>query len=168
MRVASVEAICGALNGAGVRYLIAGGIAVNAHGYVRLTNDVDLVVRLDAANVLGAFRALEGIGYRPTAPVRAEEFADPIVRQEWIRDKRMQVLSLWSDQHRETGVDLFVTEPFGFDEEYDAAFIGELSPGLVVRVVRLETLIRMKEAAGRPRDVDDVQHLRWILEDRDR
>jgi len=27
------------------------------------------------------------------------------------------------------------------------------------------TLIRMKEAAGRPRDLDDIQHLRWIAED---
>lgn len=33
-------------------------------------------------------------------------------------------------------------------------------------LVPIETLIRMKEAAGRPRDQDDVEKLRWILEDR--
>ena len=32
-------------------------------------------------------------------------------------------------------------------------------------IVSIPTLIRMKEAVGRPRDLDDIQHLRWILED---
>ena len=62
-------------------------------------------------------------------------------------------------------MDVFVTEPFPFDEEYAAAYTGELAPGMIARFVRLETLIRMKEAAARPRDLDDVQHLQWILED---
>lgn len=29
-----------------------------------------------------------------------------------------------------------------------------------------EALIEMKEAVNRPRDQDDVQHLRWIEEDK--
>jgi hypothetical protein len=49
----------------------------------------------------------------------------------------------------ETQIDLFVSEPFEFDSEYDAALVGELQPGLEVRFVRIETLVRMKEAAGR-------------------
>lgn len=48
MRLSSVEAILEALNGAGVSYLVAGGLAVNAHGYGRATFDIDLVVRLRA------------------------------------------------------------------------------------------------------------------------
>ena len=40
-----------------------------------------------------------------------------------------------------------------------------LFAGLLVRFVSIPTLIRMKEVAGRPRDLDDIQHLRWILED---
>lgn len=28
-------------------------------------------------------------------------------------------------------------------------------------------LIRMKEVANRPKDIDDIQHLRWIMEDLD-
>jgi len=43
MNLASLEAIVRALNGAGVRYLVAGGLAVGAHGYPRATMDVDLV-----------------------------------------------------------------------------------------------------------------------------
>jgi hypothetical protein len=61
-----------------------------------------------------------------------------------------------------------VTEPFDFESEYIEAYSGELAPGLKVSFVRLETLIRMKVEAGRPLDLDDAQHLRWILEDQDR
>ena len=44
--------------------------------------------------------------------------------------------------------------------------LGELLAGLRVRFVSIPTLIDMKERANRPRDLDDIQHLRWILEDR--
>ena len=37
MKLAAFEAIAAALRDARVRYLVAGGLAVNAHGYVRLT-----------------------------------------------------------------------------------------------------------------------------------
>ena len=77
----------------------------------------------------------------------------------------MQVLNFWSAQHPETSVDVFVHEPFAFDLEYDAALSAELLPGLVVRFVSIPTLIRMKEVAGRPLDLDDIRHLRCLLED---
>ena len=39
MKLATFEAICTALNDASVRFLVAGGLAVNAHGYLRLNVD---------------------------------------------------------------------------------------------------------------------------------
>ena len=44
MKVASVEAIVRTLDEHDVRFLIVGGIAVNAHGYGRTTFDLDLVI----------------------------------------------------------------------------------------------------------------------------
>jgi hypothetical protein len=41
MRLASVEAIVRALARGDVRYLIVGGLAVNAHGFLRFTKDID-------------------------------------------------------------------------------------------------------------------------------
>lgn len=41
MEVRSIEAIVKALNDAEVRYLIVGGLAVSAHGFMRATRDVD-------------------------------------------------------------------------------------------------------------------------------
>jgi len=63
LKLESVTAIVEALNGAGVRCLVVGGLAVVAHGYLRFTNDIDLVVQLEKGNILLAFDALGGLGY---------------------------------------------------------------------------------------------------------
>lgn len=165
MKLASFEALVAALEGAGVRYLVAGGLAVNAHGYLRYTKDVDLVVQLIPENIEPAFAALAGLGYRPTVPITSTQFADAALRESWIREKGMQVLQFWSDRHRETPVDVFVTEPFPFQEEYDRALVKPLHGATGVRFVSIPTLIRMKEAAGRAQDRIDIEHLRMILED---
>lgn len=47
-----------ALNGSRVKYLIVGGLAVIAHGYERLTKDVDLVIGLEPGNISRGLRAL--------------------------------------------------------------------------------------------------------------
>lgn len=129
MMLAAFESIAVALRDAQIRYLVAGGLAVNAHGYLRLTQDVDLVIQLGGQNIRSCFGALANLGYRPLVPVTGEQFTDPEQRARWIRDKGMTVLNLYSDRYRPVTVDIFVTEPFDFDREYDAALIGELSPG---------------------------------------
>jgi hypothetical protein len=164
VKLASFEAIVRALNEAGVRYLVAGGLAVNAHGYLRFTKDADFVIELIPDNITRVFTALEPLGYTPLAPVTAEQFADRATREDWIRNKNMQVLQLWSDRHRETSIDIFVHEPFPFAEEYAKALIKPLYGTIEVRFVSISTLITMKEAAGREQDRIDIEHLRMMLE----
>jgi len=155
-----------ALNEAEVRFMVVGGVAVNLHGYARATQDLDLVVELTTDNAVAAVRALGALGYKPQVPADIEEFADREKRRTWIEDKGMKVFSLISDSHRDTTVDIFVTEPFPFDEEYRIADVYDLGSGVEVRTVRPEALIEMKRAVDRDRDRDDIQHLRWILEER--
>ncbi|WP_147653256.1 hypothetical protein [Vulcaniibacterium gelatinicum] len=164
MKLDAFEAVARALNDAGVRYLVAGGLAVNAHGYLRFTADIDLVIALDANNIVAAFAALAKIGYQPAVPISAQQFASAEQRRHWYEDKGMRVLNFFSNFHPETSVDVFVYEPFDFRQEYEASMQGEIAPGLPARFVSIPTLIRMKEVAGRPRDLDDIQHLRWMLE----
>jgi len=76
----------------------------------------------------------------------------------------MQVLAFWSDAHRETPVDVFVREPFPFEDEYQHALVKPLGT-IPVRVVSIRALIAMKEAAGRPQDRIDIDQLRLRLED---
>lgn len=166
MKLASFEMIVRALNTAPVRYLIAGGLAVNAHGYVRFTKDVDIVIALNSSNIMEAFKALATLGFKPTVPVTAAQFADTATRQRWIDEKNMKVLNFYSDQHRDTTVDVFVYEPFEFETEYSSALQGELLPDLKTRFVSIPALIRMKEVANRARDLDDIEHLRLIQKDK--
>ena len=143
-------------------FIVVGGLAVNAHGYGRATQDIDLVISLDAAAVRAAFAALASLGYAPRVPVTAAGFADPAQRARWMREKGMTVLNFHSDRHRETPVDVFVSEPFDFAEEHRLALVEDVAPGVPLRIVRLETLLRIKQDAGRPQDLADVAELQSL------
>lgn len=162
MKLTTFEEVVRALDAADVRFLLVGGIAVVAHGYGRLTRDLDVVIELREDIVRRAFGALEGLGYRPRVPVTPAGLADPRQRRQWIETKGMTVLNFHSDAHRDTPVDVFVTEPFDFEEEYDAAMVVEIAPGRPVRIVRLATLLRLKDEAGRPQDIADAAELRHL------
>jgi hypothetical protein len=162
MELQSLEKIVGALNGAQVRYLIVGGLAVNAHGFVRPTKDVDLVIQLDYENIQAALTALATIDYHPFQPVTAKDMANPEKRREWRESKGMIVLKLWSDLHRETPVDVFIEEPFDFNREYARAKPQQLSDTLEAPTVALGTLLKMKAEAGRPRDQEDISALKEL------
>jgi hypothetical protein len=75
----------------------------------------------------------------------------------------MMVLNFWCEDHRDTPVDVFVTEPFDFDAEYGRALVKPLGP-VAVRFVSIPSLIRMKETAGRPQDRIDVEYLRKLAD----
>ena len=162
MEVRSVETIVRTLNDARVQYLIVGGLAVNAHGYERLTVDVDLVIGLKEENILRALRVLQAAGWQIGAPLKAEEFADPARRESLRREKNMVVLRLWSDLHRRTPIDIFVREPFDFEGELARAKWEPVAGGIPAPIVSYETLIAMKKDAGRDKDLLDIENLRKL------
>lgn len=159
MKKADFVAIVQALNAAAVPFIVVGGLAVIEHGYGRNTYDIDLVVELEPASILHAFHALGILGYFPRVPIAAKDFAAPEQRRCLIEEKQMQVLNFWSDQRRETPLDIFVTEPFNFAEEYARAETREVMPGVSAKIVSLPTLLEMKRAAGRPKDLADIDEL---------
>lgn len=163
MKLSTLEVIFSALNHDQVKYLVAGGLAVNAHGYQRMTADLDMVIQLNKNNIKTAMNCLATLGYSPIIPVTSDDFANAEKRQYWIESKNMQVLSLQSISHPETTVDLFVTEPFNFDVEYEQSTVAQLSPLLSFRIISINTLIDMKKQANRAKDIDDIEHLQIIL-----
>jgi hypothetical protein len=162
MEKGSVEAIITALNRSNVRYLVAGGLAVVAHGYLRFTADVDLIVDLERANLGRAIEALDTLGYRPRAPVPFEQFAEPALRQQWVRDKGLTVFSLYSSEHPATEIDLFVESPVDFDQAYVGARWMEVAPGITASFLGLADLLLLKRRSGRPQDLLDVDKLNAI------
>jgi predicted nucleotidyltransferase len=165
MRVARLENIFRALNEANVRYLVVGGLAVIAHGFVRLTNDIDLVLAFDPANLAAGIRALQGIGLTPRIPVTAEVFADPVQRERWAAEKNMIVFQLSFFERDDAPVDIFIQPPFDFDGEYQRALRDEVAPNVLVPFVHLDRLIAMKAAVGRPQDLEDIRRLRILTKE---
>lgn len=161
MKLADVTAILEALNEAEARYLIVGGIAVVAHGYVRYTADLDIVLNLERENVIRAMNALEAIGYRPLVPVKGTDFADEALRRSWIEEKNMIVFQMLNPNRESTRLDVFVEEPFSFSDEYAAASWEDVS-GVRSPVVQFAELIRLKRASGRPQDLTDIEQLESI------
>ncbi len=167
MKLSSFEAIICALLDADVRYIVAGGLAVNAHGYLRFTKDVDFIIQLVPDNINRTFAALKTLGYKPIIPISAEQFSNNKQRDSWIQDKGMQVLQFWSDQHQETPIDIFVSEPFNFEMEYKDSLIKSFDASNV-RFVSIPTLITMKTVANRPQDLLDIEQLQLIMENNDK
>lgn len=162
MKVETLEIIFKAFNHAQVKYIVAGGIAVNIHGYQRMTSDLDIAIALSQKNIQRAINCLETLKYKTIIPIQLSEFCIESNRLDWHNNRNMEVLSLQSDQHPETTIDIFVTDPFNFDQEYLTSNIIELSPDISFKVVSLNTLILMKQAAGRAKDMDDIEHLKMI------
>ncbi len=153
-----IENILAALNRSRVRYLVVGGVAVVLHGHLRTTMDLDLVIELQAENVRQALEALGGLGLQPIVPVPLTAFADPATRKSWVEDRNMIVFSLWHPSKPTLKIDIFVSEPFDFDEAYKRAARVDLGR-TEATVVALDDLIALKRDAGRPQDLADVESL---------
>jgi predicted nucleotidyltransferase len=165
MKTASIKAVFRCLHEAGVRYIVVGGLAVIEHGFLRQTKDIDLVIDLEPANIVQGLEALQSLGYCPRVPVTPSQFADATMRETWIREKGMLVLNLFSDSHIETPIDVFVRHPFDFAAELKQGLVEIIDETIPVHFVSLETLLRLKEEAGRPHDLIDIEHLRLRSEE---
>jgi predicted nucleotidyltransferase len=140
-----------ALSEGGVEFVLVGGIAVQVHGYLRGTGDVDVIPRPSLLNLsrLGEVLAdLEAEVLRAAASVNV---TDPQLL------KRAPLVPLLTRSGR---LDLINIEhlagaPRSYDELRTRALIVSLD-GFEVAVAGLDDLIRMKRAAGRPQDLTDI------------
>jgi hypothetical protein len=162
VKVSSLEAIFRALQEAQARYLVVGGVAVIAHGYVRTTEDLDLVLDLSAPSLPRALAALNSLGYKPLIPVPLLDFAKVECRLDWTENRNMKVFNLVSDDYPDVSIDIFPTEPFEFEAEHNAGIWKDVAPHVQARVVCLPTLIKLKHEANRHRDRDDIENLRRL------
>ena len=159
-----ITSVLNALNSASVRYLIVGGVAVVLHGHLRTTADLDVVIQLSNSNLSSALQVLKNLDFSPRAPVNLDAFADENTRREWVEDKGLTVFSLWSPKFPAFELDVFVVEPFDFDEVYSRALSVDLGDAQAT-VVSLEDLIQLKKFSGRTQDLADIEALNALHSD---
>lgn len=145
----------------GIRYLVAGGIAVNIFGYVRMTMDLDIMVDLSDKNLSKLVEVMEKFGYTPRVPVDPHEILSKEKRDEWINKKAAVVFTFVNLGSPFKHIYIFLSNPIDFEEAYfkrELMVIG----GVKVIVISIDDLIKMKTISGRPRDIEDIQHLERI------
>ncbi|MBI3758855.1 MAG: hypothetical protein HY269_03775 [Deltaproteobacteria bacterium] len=128
----------------GVRYLVIGGYAVNSHGLSRRTDDFDVWIELSDENANRVSRAMERFGCAPRE-VTPDAFLE---RNKVIRmgspPMRLEILN------QIAGVK--------FSECYERRVKRDWG-GVVADVIDLDDLIANKRAAGRGKDLADVDGL---------
>jgi len=127
-----------------VEYLLIGGYAVAYHGYPRATQDLDIWIAIEPGNAARMTAVLREFGF-DAANLSADLFLrdNKIVRM-GIPPMRIEVMTTIS------GV--------GFAECY-AAKVTDALDGVPVSIIGLRHLKLNKQASGRHKDLDDLEHL---------
>jgi len=138
------------LNNNDVRYIMIGGFATNLHGYNRATNDIDLWIDDTLQNRKNLRKALKEQGSGDYDVIES-----------------MQFVPGWTDFQLNFGFKLDVMtsvkglENIGFEECYNFAVIAEIEK-IQVKFLHFNHLIICKKAAGRPKDLLDIEELEKI------
>ncbi len=140
-----IERLLRSLNARSVRYVVIGATAFPVHGYARATLDVDLFIEPELGNAERVRAALAEFGYDVT-DVTVD---DLLSKKLLIRQYRLQ-----TDVH-----------PFVKGVTFDGVWANRVTGRIgetPTAFASLDDLIAMKEAAGRPKDLEDLRVLREL------
>jgi len=133
------------LKGHKAEFVIIGATAFPVHGYARATLDIDIFIRPTKANAERVWAALRAFGYDVT-DVRIEDLLKKklLIRQYIV----------------ETDIHPFV-KGISFDDVWENKVRKKFGRTFVY-FASLDDLIRMKSAAARPKDLEDLKYLRRL------
>ena len=137
-----IESLLKSLNDHQVKYVIIGAAAFPVHGYVRATLDIDIFIEPIKQNAENTLKALNNFGY-DTSDISV---GDLLTKKILIRQYTV-----------ETDIYPFVTG-VTFDEIWESRIEGSYGETKVF-FAGLKALIKMKKAAGRPKDMEDLKYL---------
>lgn len=137
--------LLGSLNSAGVEYLILGGYAVNFYGYRRATDDLDIWIATNPTNAKKVAEVLRTFGGFPASKVKPSMFQE-----------KGKVFIFGREPVR---VDI-LTSPAGLD--FEQAYARRqlvVWDGIKVPLIAFDDLQKNKAAAGRAKDLADLEGL---------
>ena len=70
-----------------VRYVLVGGMAVQLHGFVRSTFDIDLVLAMNDENLVRFIEVAKRFGLTPSIPVPIDSLRNAAQIEQWHREK---------------------------------------------------------------------------------
>ncbi len=132
------------LNSEKVEYLLVGGYAVGYYGYPRATGDMDVWIAVNTANAAALARVLRRFGFRAdTVSTQSFLTVDKVIRM-GIPPVRIDLVT------RVDGID--------FAQCFPRRTLARLDD-VEVNLIGLDDLKANKRAVGRPKDIDDLEHL---------
>jgi hypothetical protein len=136
-----------------VRFVLIGGVAANLLGSTTITNDLDVCYARDPDNLKRLTKALRELHARLRAPADVPFQLD---------SKSFEMGDSFTFVTDVGSIDV-LGHPFGIPGGYEeleaAANDIELVGGIAIKVAALDDIIRMKRAAGRPKDLVEVEIL---------
>ena len=142
------------------KYALVGGIAVNLHGYIRATADLDMLIEMSDDNIAKIVTILKKEGYKVKQPVDPMSFADKKTRLDWIKHKHMKAFNFYKENEFKE-VDIVIASSVPYDKVKKN--IKRIKVGkTTLLVIGIDDLIKMKVRAGREVDKMDVVMLKKI------
>lgn len=152
-----IQGLLEQLAAAGVDYIVIGGVAVGFHGYVRATKDLDVVPGPSRENLARLARLLRSLNAEldGAGDSDADELLDPLDPEvlaqggNWVLQTRLGRFDLMQWQGDRELWEML--SPAAVEVDLD---------GVSVKVAGYEDLVDLKEQAGRPGDIEDLERLR--------
>lgn len=141
----NIRKLLSLLNAHSVKYVIIGASAMPVHGYTRHTKDIDILIETTEGNALKTMKALEECGY---------DLGDLSVDEILEKKILLRQYILETDIH-----------PSVAGTTWNAVWNSKVKAeidGVPSYFASLDELIKMKKAAGRDKDLDDLQYLKKI------
>lgn len=134
-----------ALNDAAVAYILVGGYAVILHGRSRTTGDMDVWIKPTEENYKLLMQAFSRFGL------------PSIERALFLQPNDADVFSFGRSP---VAIDIMTqVKGLDFDESFAASILFE-EDDVQIRTVNIHHLMEAKKAAGRHKDLDDLEHLK--------
>jgi hypothetical protein len=138
-----------------IQYAVVGGFALTLHGAVRGTIDLDVVIAFKQTEFEKIETALKSVGLSPRLPVTAQEVFS--FREEYIKKRNLIAWSFVNVARPSEIVDVILTH-----DQSKMKSVTKTAMGTKIRVASIADLIKMKQAAGRPQDIEDIKMLKAL------
>jgi hypothetical protein len=161
IRIMKIAELLQSLADTRVDYVLVGGMAVQLHGFLRATVDIDLVLAMNDANLDRFIEVAKQFGLQPVIPVPIDALKNAQQIARWHREKGMLAFALREPKIGGSVIDILVRPDVSFDKLSSSAVEGKLF-GRKVMIASIDDLIAMKQAANRPKDQLDIAALEKV------
>jgi predicted nucleotidyltransferase len=149
------------LNQYHVQYLLIGGLAISMHGIERTTMDIDITIAMNPENQENLILWAESLNLKPVLPVPLQSLRDIALLKQWQQERNLLAFALTTPEVAGVTIDILLFPPVDFTEMQQRATHFDIDQ-IDIPVASIDDLISLKQAAGRPIDLSDIDHLKRL------